>query len=90
MYVLSVTPGAGAGSPVTYFLNRDIPFVSIPTTAEATVSHFKVATLNVNGLAVDKGIGDLAASRLQHPMESWPRNVHLLSALFLLKAFNIL
>jgi len=57
--------------------------MSIIATSKETLGKLKVASFNSDCLAINQGIGQLYASRLQYAMESRPRNTHLLRALFL-------
>jgi len=64
--------------------------MSIIATPKETLGKLKVASFNLNCLAINESIGQLFPSRFQYPMESRPGNPHLLRTLFLFQSLQIL
>ena len=57
--------------------------------SEQPLSKLEVASFDLDCLAIDQSIGQLFPSRFQYPMESGPRDPHLLGALFLFQPLHV-
>jgi len=64
--------------------------MSIIATSKETLGKLKVASFDLNCLAINQSISQLFSSRFQYAMEGWPGNMHLLRALLLFQSFQIL
>jgi hypothetical protein len=64
--------------------------MSIIAASEHPLSKLKVASFDLNCLAIYQSIGQLFPSRFQYPMEGRPGDPHLLGTLFLFQLLRVL
>jgi len=64
--------------------------MSVIAASEQPLSKLKVASFNLNRLAINQSIGQFLPRRFQYTMESRPGDPHLLGALFLLQSLQVL
>jgi hypothetical protein len=63
--------------------------MSITAASKATLGELKVASSDLDCLAINQSVSQLCPSRFQYPMEGWPGNMHLLRALLLFQPLQI-
>ena len=68
----------------------DLPLMPLFCAPETADRHLEVASLHPNRLPLDQGLSHFPSRRIQNPLEGGTRDMHPVSTLLLVEAFQVL